>query len=926
MRDWKEYVRQNLEIANAKGHLEAEIVEEIASQLHDCFVGALTRGASEKQADEEARSHVTDWTTLAADIVRSNRVLTTSKTARRLESSEQSLRNRGGRWASVANLLRELRFSLRRLRKSPGFSAVVLVTFAVGIGANTAIFSLANGVLLRPLAYDEPEQLVGVWNTAPGMGMDLVVQSPAIHFTYVDESRVFEDVGLWNSGTVAVTGLDEAAQEAAIWMTEGVLPALRTQPVLGRTFSPDDATPETPRTIILDWSYWQTRFGGDPGVVGQTLRVDGVAREIIGVLPEGFRMREYTAAIYLPYRFDRSRLFVGNFSYQSVARLRPEITIDQANAELARLIPIAVEKFPGGIALAVLEEAQFAPLVRPLKTDLVGNVGNVLWILLGTAGIVLLIACANVANLSLARAEGQDRGIAVRTALGAGRAQLAVQSVSESIMLGILGGVLGLGLAYVSLQTIMALAPSNLPRLHEISLDKTVLCFTGGISILAGFLIGLLPILRHRDLCLVRALKEGGRGSGSIRERFRARNTLVVAQMALALVLLVGSGLMIRSLQELRKVDPGFRGPESVLTLRITIPSAEVEDLVEMVETHHQIASGIGELPGVSSVGLTSSITMGFQGGANDGIDVEGFPHPEDQLPPMRRFKWIGPGYFETMQNPVIAGRGFTWDDVRSHSPAVVVTENFAREYWGEPDAALGKRIAVASTSTNWREIVGVVGNIRDDGVAQDPTSTIFWPLVANNPWADNAEGGLFAQRTLTYAIRTSRIGSTGLLSDIRETVWSTNTNLPVANVRTLANILARSTAGTSFTLVMLGVAAAVALLLGTIGVYGVISYVVSQRTREIGVRIALGAQKRSLVGMVLRQGLTLAVIGVFLGLGASYATTRLLSGLLFGVEPVDPITYTVVAFALTVVALFASYLPARRAASVDPTEALRAE
>jgi putative ABC transport system permease protein len=549
----------------------------------------------------------------------------------------------------------------------------------------------------------------------------------------------------------------------------------------------------------------------------------------------------------------------------------------------------------------------------------------VLWVLLGTAGMVLLIACANVANLSLVRAEGRDREVAVRTAMGASRSKIASQFISETAVLGLIGCALGVGLAYAGLQVLLTMAPTNLPRLEEISISPTVVLFTVGVAIIASLAVSLLPVFRYGHFSLVSALKEGGRGASTSHQRNRIRNALVVAQVALALVLLVGSGLMIRSFQALMAVDPGFRDPASVLTLRISIPSAEVEDPGEMALTHEAIARRISELPGVTSVGLSSSITM--DGGAGfDPIYVEEFPLTEGQLPPVRAFKWVGEGYFETMGNPVLAGRAITWADLHERARVIMVTENLATEYWDSPAAAIGKRIGTGLAPGDWRTIVGVVGNVRDDGVSQDAATVVYWPMITPNPWPELGGDSLMATRSMAYAIRSDRTGTPTFIDEIRDAIWSINSNLPLASVRTVKDILDRSTARTSFTLVMLGLATAVALLLGMVGVYGVISYVVTQRTKEIGVRIALGAQTGTVMRMVLRHGLMLAGTGVGAGLLAAFGLTRLMSSLLYGVNPLDAVTYVTVALGLTAVVLFASYLPARKAAGVDPLEALRAE
>jgi predicted permease len=816
--------------------------------------------------------------------------------------------------------MKSLRNVFRQLTRFPVFTMVSVVTLAVGIGANTAIFSVVNGILLKPLPFDEPDRLVGVWHTAPGLGFDKVNQSAATYFTYRGQGRVFEDIGIWDNTSVSITGLEEPEEVSAMKLTDGTLPILRIQPILGRAFSAEDDSPGTPETVLLSYGFWQRRFGGDPAVLGRALSVDGRPHEIIGVMPAGLRFLRYDPDVYLPFRLDRSKAFMGNFSQQGLARLRPGVTIEQANDEVARLIPLAVENFPGGLTLEMLEDARFGPYVCSLKEDVVGDVGKVLWVLLGTVGLVLLCACANVANLFLVRADGRQQELAVRTALGADRWQIAKELLLESVSLGVLGGVIGVGLAYGGLRLLLAMGPESLPRQEAIAIDGTALGFALAISVLAGLVFGLFPLLKYGGPNMVNALKEGGRASSEGQERHRARNTLVVAQIALALVLLVGSGLMIRSFQSLQDVHPGFVRPEEVLTLRVSIPEAEIEDGEQAVFTHEQIVRKIEQIPGVVSVGLSSSVTMDGND-SNDAVYVEEFPVPEGQIPPIRRFKWISEDYFETMGNPVLAGRPITWGDIRRHASVCMVTENFAREYWDSPAEAVGKRIR-ASLDDPWREIIGVVGDVYDDGVGEKAPTVLYWPMLIEDLWGQ----GLYARRNVAYAVRSSRAGTQGFLREIRQAVWSVNPNLPLARVKTLEEWLEDSMARTSFTLIMLGIAAAMALLLGAVGIYGVISYTVSQRTREIGLRMALGAQRADVSRLVLRQGFLLVGLGVLLGLGAAAGLTRLMSALLFGVSATDPITYLAAALGLGSIALMASYFPARRAAGVDPMEALRWE
>jgi len=823
---------------------------------------------------------------------------------------------------AIAFLRSSSRQLLRKLLRSPLFTLVSIGTLALGIGANAAIFSVVHGVLLKPLPFDEPEGLVGIWHTAPGLGFDKVNQSPALHFTYRDQGQVFDQVGMWDNEQASVTGLAEPERVESMNVTDGTLALLRVKPKLGRIFTPEDDAPGTASTVILSEAYWQRRFGSDPEVLGRTIMVNGKSREIVGVLSKELRFLRFQPDLFLPFQFDPANVFMGNFSYQGIARLKPGIGIAEANADVARMIPLAAEKYPGGLTLQMLQEARFDANVVPLKEDVVGDVGNVLWILLGTVGLVLLIACANVANLFLVRTDGRQQELALRTALGADRKRLSRELLLESVTLGILGGLLGLALAYGGIRLLVAIGPESLPRLNEIGIDSTVLLFTVAISLFSGVLFGLFPLFKYGRMSLTAALKEGGRGGSEGRERHRARSFLVVVQIALALVLLVGSGLMIRSFQALRKVNPGFVRPEEVLTFRLSIPSAEVEDPVQVVGMHRQIMERVAAIPGVDSIGLSSSVTMdGWD--SNDPVWVEDFPVPEGQLPPIRRYKWIGENYFETVGNPILVGRGITWNDVEMHAPVVVVSENLAREYWGDPAKAVGKRIRQAfKTPGPWREIVGVVGNEYDNGVAEKPPAIVYWPMLIETFY----ESEIFGQRSMVYAIRTRRLGTPTLLQEVRAAVWSVNPNLPLANVRTLEEILDNSMARTSFTLIMLGIAAGVALVLGAVGIYGVISYSVSQRTREIGVRMALGAARRDVNRLVLQEGAPLILAGLALGLVASFGLTRLMSALLFGVSPVDPVTFASVSVTLAAIALLASYLPARRAAAMDPTEALRWE
>ena len=815
-----------------------------------------------------------------------------------------------------------LQHIVRRLLQQPAFTLIAVLTLAIGIGANSAIFSVIEGVLLQPLAYPHPDQLVVLDHSAAGIGLKSAGAAPFLYYTYREDGRVFQDVALSTGDTESVTGLAEPEEVRSIVVTEGLLPMLGVTPALGRLFTKQDDSPGAPDTMILTAGYWRTRFGSDPGVVGRRILVNGRAREIIGVLPDSFRFLDEKPALVLPLRLDRANVHLGQFNYRAIARLKPGATLDQATRDIARLIPISLNRFPPfeGFSLKMFEEANLQPNLRPLKADVIGDVGSVLWVLMGTIGMVLLIACANVANLLLVRAEGRQQELAVRAALGASRGRIAYELLAESVILGLVGGAAGLGVAYAAIRLLIALAPGNLPRLDNISIDVPVLLFTLAISVAGGLLFGAIPVFKYAGRHVAAGLRGGGRTSSSSRDRHRARATLVVVQIALALVLLVGSGLMIRTFQALKHVNPGFTSPHEVLTLRLTIPTAQVKEPESVIRMHQAIADRIAAIPGVTSVGLTSIVPM-TDSDWRDPIFAADKSYEQVQLPPLRTFKFVSPGLLKTMGNTLVAGRDFTWEDAYDKRTVALVSENFARELWGQPSNALGKQIR-ENKSSAWREIVGVVNDERDEGVDKKAPSVVIFPMLMTRFEGDDVS----VRRTMSYVIRSPRAGSTALTSEVSRAVWSINPNLPLASVRTLEEVVSRSMARTSFTLVMLAIAGGMALLLGVAGIYGVISYSVSQRTREVGIRMALGARRHEVTRMFVRYALGLAAIGIACGLAVAVALTRLMGTMLFEVSPIDPATYAAVCAGLVGAAVLASYIPSLRATLVNPVTALRAE
>jgi len=675
---------------------------------------------------------------------------------------------------------------------------------------------------------------------------------------------------------------------------------------------------------MIGYGYWQRRFGGDPSAIGRTIVIDARPREIVGVTAQGFRIVNAEADVIMPLAFVRARINLDGFGFQGIGRLRPGVTIARANADLARMVPIWMDSWSSGPGTdsRLYQAWKITPAIRPLKEEVVGGVTDVLWVVMATIGLVMLIACANVANLLLVRAEVRQMELSVRAALGAGRARIVRTLLTESVLLGCTGGAIGVALAYGGVRLLLASGPASLPRLSEISVDVRTLGFTAVLSVLSGVLFGLVPALKYSGPRISAGLGSVGRTATVSRARHRVRSVLVVVQVASALVLLVSAGLMVRTFQSIRGVEPGFTQPEHLQLMLIYIPASLVPEPERVTRMQNDIQDKLSSIPGVTSAAFVNAMPMQGLGLTWGAIRTDDARDAASDSPPMRLIKYASPQFFQTAGTRVVAGREVTWTEIYGRRPVVAISENLARELWGTPAAAIGKRLR-QSPDMPWHEVIGVIQDVRENGVYQPAPPTVYWP--ATSTYSNATLGLANVVRAVTFVVRSERAGTDGFLNQMRQAVWSVNANLPAAP-RTMREVYDQSLAGTSFTLVMLSIAASMALLLGVVGIYGVISYAVSQRRREIGIRAALGAQQGELSGMFVRHGLVLAGMGVVIGLGAAAGLTRLMSSLLYGITPLDPVTYLAVPLILVIATMLASYLPARRAAAVDPIEALKAE
>jgi len=821
----------------------------------------------------------------------------------------------------VDSIGRDLRYALRGLSRRPAFTFAAVLTLALGIGATTAIFSVVYSVLIKPLPYPNPDELVRIRH--PGNRGDMSATS-ILYLTYRNENESFADIGVWREESATLTNRGQPERVRALLVSHGTLQALGVQPQLGRWFTEaeHEVGAEGPAPVILSHAFWQQRFGADEAAVGRELSVDSQPAHVVGVMPADFQFVDMMSPpdVILAVRFEPREF--SWFRYQVLARLAPDVTPAAARADLERMLQIWLAPIPAAVRENM---GPITPLLRPLQDDLVGSAASALWVLMGAIGAVLLIACANIANLMLVRADARRPELALRAALGARPERIARELLVESLVLGIAGGALGLLLACAGLQVLVAIGPSDLPRLREIALHPPVLAFTGVVSLASTLVFGSITALKHA-LRVDTHVIGVGRGASASRERNAMRSGLVVVQVALALVLVVSAGLMIRSFQALRDVDPGFRDPATIQTATIwhpALPNVDPADSLQWTRTQHEILDKIAALPGVASAGFVSDLPIAYAGNTNfNGFAVEGrTPLAEER--PRGRFKFISPGYFEAMGTRLIAGRHMTWSDIDAGGRVVVVSADFARQLASEPAAALGQRIRFAGDDDSaWREVIGVVQSIHENGLYEGPPAMVYWPTLMTGM----SEAPEIGTPVVTFAIRSERAGTATLADEIRRAVRSVNASIPVAEERTMRGLYAGALARTSFTLVMLAIAGCMALLLGIVGIYGVIAYVVSQRAREIGIRAALGAEPRQLTRAFLRHGLALSGVGAVVGLVAALALARLMSSVLFGIGPLDPVAYVAAVGVTIAAAALASYVPARRAATIDPIETLRAE
>jgi predicted permease len=898
MPEWKNEIRQRLASLNLEPTREAAIVEELSQHLEDCYQEFLTDGATEAETYQRTLAELSGSELLAREL-------------RRVEQQimpEPIVFGTNWRKNMIADVWQDLRYGARTLIKQRGFTLIAVITLALGIGANTAIFSVVNAVLLRPLPYPDPDRLMMIRETKLPQFPEFAVAAGNF-LDWQKQNTVFERLVATHPASFNLTGTGDPERLRGMRISYDFCEMLGARPRIGREFSPDEDQPGRNQVVILSHGLWQRRFGGDPAIVNQIITLDGQSYTVIGVMPSNFYFLERDYELWTPIAFtpQQAQSRGGHTISRVIGQLKPGVTVDQARTELSAIAERLAVEYP-------VNEGWNVKLM-PLLESTVSSIKPALLIMLGAVAFVLLIACANVANLLLARATGRQKEIAIRTALGASRYRIIRQLLTESVVLALAGGVLGLLLAKWGMEVLLTLVPPNLPRLSDVSLDGRVLVFSAAITLLTGVVFGLIPALQASKPNLNETMKDAGRGSTEGGRRQFTRNSLVVLEVASALVLLMGAGLMTKSFMRLQNVDPGFN-PDKALTMSVSLPQRKYPEPNQRVAFFQQLIEKVKPLQGVQSVGATSLMPLSYDDLVG-GFVIQGQPPlPPGTIQPTNYYS-VSADYFTAMGIPLLRGRHFTEHDLVNSPPVVIINETMAKKMFPD-DEPVGQRLTFDNPDNNptWVEIVGVVGDVKHYALDRETTMQTYGPYTQDS------------SSSMTLVVRTAG-EPTSLIQTIRGEVMSLDKEQPISAIGTLDQLLSTSVAQQQFSLLLFGIFAAVALALASIGIYGVLSYSVTQRTHEIGIRLALGAQTSDVLRMVLRQGLLLAVAGIVCGVAATVMLAKLLTGfsdLLYDVKATDPITFGMIAVVLLCVALLACYFPARRATKVDPMVALRGE
>ena len=893
MPDFKQEIRKQLANLRLAPTRENEIVEELSQHLEDQYEQSLSRGASEEEAYQTSLRGLAEHDLLSRELKRVERRPNQNPIIMGTEKTNL-----------LGDLWQDLRYGLRMLAKNPGFTAVAVIALALGIGANSAIFSVVNTVLLRPLSFKNPDALVMVWDDQAHLGFPKDTPCPANFIDWQQQNTVFEGMAAMAESSFNLTGVGEPERFDGRRVSANFFSLLGMDPQIGRGFTPEEDKPGT-QIVILSNGIWQRRFGADPSVVGRAIELNGKSYTVVGVMPRSFRFLSGRDQLWVPIAFPAEEAANRGAHYLEVlARLKPGVSIQQARAEMKTIAARLEKQYPE-------TNTRLGSVVTQLHEEVVGDIKPALLILLGAVGFVLLIACANVANLLLARAAVRQKEISLRLALGASRGRLIRQFLTESVLLAGLGGGCGLLVSLAGIRALKRFVPEAILQVQAINIDSKVLIFTLLVSVATGLIFGLAPATQASKSSLNETLKEGGRDSGAGVHGNRIRGFLVIGEVAISFILLIAAGLLINSFFHLRTLNPGFR-TDHLLTAKVDLSDTKYPDAQKRITFFDEVLRHIRELPGVESVAAGGNLPFTYNGDSGY-IGVEGVPDlPPDQRPDVV-YRTVGPGYLGTMGIPLVTGRDFTDQDTLDTTLAVVVSEKTAKHYWPNQDP-VGKRLKMGSTTSDgpWRTVVGVVKDVRQNDFTAQPKMQMYFTFRQ-----------MQFERANALVVRTT-VDPMSLATSIRNAVWAVDKDQPVSNIRSMDEIVSAAVARQRFSMLLLGIFAGLALILAAVGIYGVMSYSVAQRTHEIGIRMALGAQRRDVLRLTITNGLKLVGIGLLLGLIGAFAITRVMASLLFGISATDPTTFLAISFVLIGVAFLASYLPALRASRVDPMLALR--